>query len=343
MRNETSFTANVCFVSGIIPRRTGSIYKDPYDGSELIAEEEGLRNTGSGKVYPIVKNIPRFVNTEGYASSFGVQWMRFQRTQLDSYNGSNISISRLYRCLNGHLDSVKGKLILEAGSGAGRFTEILLSSGAIVHSFDLSSAVEANYSNNGHNEALSLAQADIRHLPYRKESYDYVVCLGVLQHTPSPEDAIFYLYEMLKPGGILVFDHYIFKLRNVLPPPIGVSSNLYRWVILLLPQSKRFNVVVAIVKFFFPFHWVFRNSIFIQRVLRRISPLIFYFGTFNLKSKEEYFNWSLLDTHDCLTDFYKHHRSVNQIRRYHSTLGAEGISVKEGGNGLEAFCQRGRG
>ena len=268
--------------------------------------------------------------------------MRFQKTQLDSYNGSVVSFSRLCRCLNGHLDKIKGKLILEAGSGAGRFTEILLGNGAVVHSFDLSNAVEANYSNNGHNRFLSLAQADIRYLPYKKASYDYVICLGVLQHTPNPEEGILKLYEMLKPGGFLVFDHYIFKFRNVLPPPIGVASNLYRWLILLLPQSKRINVVVAIVKLFFPIHWFFRNSLFIQRVLRRLSPLIFYFGTFDLRSKEEYFDWSLLDTHDCLTDFYKHHRSVSQIRRYLSAIGADSICVREGGNGLETFCRKGQ-
>ena len=318
-----------------------SIYRDPIDGSELVAEDEGFRHIGSGHLYSFVNNIPRFVKTDGYAANFGVQWLRFRKTQLDSYSGCLISHSRLSRCLNGHLDKLKGKLILEAGSGAGRFTEILVSSGAEVYSFDLSNAVEANYINNGQSKFLSLAQADIRHMPYKKHSFDYVLCLGVLQHTPNPEESILNLYEMLKPGGVLVFDHYIFKWRNVLPPPIGVASNFYRRLILLLPQKKRYKVVVVIVKFFFPVHWYFRNSLFLQRVLRRFSPLIFYFGTFELRSKKDYFEWSLLDTHDCLTDFYRHHRTVNHIRRYLFALGAENICVREGGNGIEAFCQKG--
>lgn len=156
------------------------------------------------------------------------------------------------RFLNGHLDRIAGKLVLEAGSGAGRFTEILIEKRAVVHSFDLSNAVEDNYTNNGGSLLLSLAQADIRHLSYKKENYDCVICLGVVQHTPNPEESICKLFEMLKPGGILVFDHYLFKLRNVLPP-IGVASTIYRRLVLLLPQILRFALVSAIVKLFFLF------------------------------------------------------------------------------------------
>ena len=99
------------------------------------------------------------------------------------------------------------KFILEAGSGAGRFTEILLKYGGIVHSFDYSMAVEANAKNNSGNDKLTLIQADIRNIPFEKETYDYVICLGVLQHTPDPNESIRSLWDMLKPGGKLVIDH----------------------------------------------------------------------------------------------------------------------------------------
>jgi len=316
------------------------IYYDPFDGSELISEQGGYRNKMSGHLYPIVNNIPRFVTKEGYTENFGFQWNRFSKTQLDSFSKTSITCTRLERCLNGHLDKIAGKLVLEAGSGAGRFTEILIKKEAVVHSFDLSNAVEANYSNNGSSDSLSLAQADIRRLPYKKEIYDCVICLGVVQHTPNPKESICKLYEMLKPGGILVFDHYLFKLRNVLPPPIGVASIVYRRLVLLLPQRHRFAAVSAIVTFFFPIHWFLRNTHYLPKILRRISPVIFYFGALNLKSKEQYFDWALLDTYDCLTDFYKHHRSLNQIKKYLVDLGAENIIVRKDGNGVEAFCQK---
>ena len=315
-------------------------YYDPVDGTPLLFCREGLKNDFTGNVYPVVNGVPRFVISNNYAYSFGLQWKTFSNTQLDSHNGTAISYERLSRCMRGHLENgIIDKLVLEAGSGAGRFTEIFLKKGAFVHSFDLSGAVDANYANNGLSERLLLAQADILKMPFKSYHYDYVVCLGVLQHTPNPEEAIVALFKMLKPGGFLVFDHYRFKLRSILPPPLGVASNIYRPLLLALPQKYRLKVVKAIVTFFFPAHWLFRYSLIAQRILRRISPVIFYFGTLELKSKWDYFEWSLLDTHDCLTDFHRHHRSVIDLRNFLESLNPKRLEVHEGENAIEVFVE----
>ncbi len=295
---------------------------------------------GTGNAYPIIRGIPRFVDTENYSSDFGAQWNRFPQTQLDSFTGLDVSESRLERCMRGHLHELKGKLVLEAGSGAGRFTEILLKYGAIVHSFDFSNAVEANASNNGDSDALVLVQGDIRNIPFPKYSYDYVVCLGVLQHTPDPEESMRALWSMLKPGGALVIDHYQWKWRIVLPPPIGQALDLYRLWILKLPKEKRFDTVKKLTDFWFPWHWKFKDSWLMTRILRRVSPVIFHYPYIKLNDREQYYNWSLLDTHDSTTDFYKHYRTPEQIRKVLEELGGHDIIVTEGGNGVEAFCRK---
>lgn len=317
-----------------------SAFRDPQDGGDLTFFKDKLRNDRNGNTYPIIDDIPRFVCSTNYSDSFGVQWNKFRQTQLDSFTKTEITKTRLERCLNGHLGSIAGKNVLEAGSGAGRFTEILLAYGALVHSFDFSNAVNANYSNNGSNERLVLAQADIRNMPYVKHDYDYVVCLGVIQHTPSPEESIEFLYEMVKPGGVLIFDHYLFKIRNLLPPPIGSANILYRKAIMLLPLKLRFSVIKFVVDCFFPIHWFFRDSLLMQRILRRISPVHFYYPIIKLHSRQTYYDWALLDTHDSTTDYYKHHRSVDQIKRILSKLGAIDIIVSRAGNGVEAFCRK---
>ena len=53
------------------------------------------------------------------------------------------------------------KKVLEIGSGAGRFTELLVATGAEVVSCDFSSAVDANFKNNGENKNLFLFQGDL--------------------------------------------------------------------------------------------------------------------------------------------------------------------------------------
>jgi SAM-dependent methyltransferase len=251
-----------------------------------------------------------------------------------------MSESRLSRCLRGELQDLEGKLVLEAGSGAGRFSEILLRQGAILHSFDYSAAVEANAANNGASDRLTLIQADILHIPFPPASYDYVICLGVLQHTPSPEESIRSLWKMVRPGGRLVVDHYRWNLWLRLPPPLGDAEKLYRWIVLRLPRHKRLAATRAITRFWFPIYWRFRESRWARRILARTAGIHFYYGIFDLRDREEHLQWALLDTHDGMTDHYKHYRTEGQIRQVLEELGAEDIRVDEGGNGVEAYCRK---
>jgi len=319
-----------------------TVFRCPSTSEVLRYDEAGQQLCSRSASFPVVASIPRFVPKENYAADFGLQWNTFSKTQLDSFVGQPITETRLSRCFDGLLPEVRGRLVLEAGSGAGRFTEILLKHGATVHSFDYSTAVEANARNNGHSDRLTLAQADIRSIPYSRASYDFVVCLGVLQHTPSPEASIKHLWDMVKPGGRLVVDHYIFKWRNVLPPPIGGAGWLWRRVLLALPSSWRMPMVRRIVGFWFPVHWMMRDSLLMQRILRRLSPVHFYYPSLPLGTRDRFLEWAVLDTHDATTDYFRHHRSVEQVRRSLEALGAVDIVCREGGNGVEAICRKPR-
>jgi hypothetical protein len=53
-----------------------------------------------------------------------------------------------------------------------------------------------------------------------------------------------------------------------------------------------------------------------------------------------YYQWMLLDTHDAMTDVYKHRRTPRSIRRTLEGLGARQIHVATGGNGIEAYCEK---
>jgi SAM-dependent methyltransferase len=314
-----------------------SSLRDPVDRTSMVREGDELV-ARSGKRYPIVRDIPRFLDGEDYAVDFGSQWNRFPKTQLDSHTGLPLSRDRLNRCFKGELSKVAGKLVLEAGSGAGRFTEVLLAEGAVLDSFDISSAVDANARNNGDRD-FTLVQADILALPFEPASYDFVVCLGVIQHTPDSEETIARLWEMVRPGGRLVIDHYR-RTRWTLPPPIGDAGKAYRKLVLALPQEKRWPAVKRIVDFWFPVYWRFRHSRWARRILARIAGMNFYYGELPLTSREALYEWALLDTHDALTDTYKRFRTVNQIRGTLQGLGATHIAVWEGGNGVEAVCEK---
>ncbi len=296
-------------------------------GNQLISKD--------GEVFPIVNQIPRFVPIDNYAAAFGLQWKTFAKTQLDSYNGTKDTFHRLERCLGIPLSGLAGKTVLEVGAGAGRFTEHLVKSGGLIHSVDLSLAVDVNKENIGNAENYQIAQASVYDLPYPNNSFDYVVCLGVIQHTPDPEKTIKCLFEKVKPGGKLVIDHYIWR--------IGYYSTLtpvFRAVLKEMKPEKSQVIVNKLVDFFFPIHWALKDKGVINWLVHRISPLIVYIKLFPERDKKFHYDFCKLDTYDQLTDYYKHLRSPKQIKNTLESIGGKNIWINTGGNGVEARCEK---
>jgi SAM-dependent methyltransferase len=301
-----------------------------------------LTNTGValqcqyGDIFPVRSGIPRFIEGRTYADHFGVQWKTFARTQLDSFTGTHITRDRIRRVLGEALwQSLEGLSVLECGCGAGRFTEILLDRGARVTSVDLSTAVEANAETFPIDGAHRVAQADIMHLPFEPLSYDLVLCLGVIQHTPSPEQTIEALYRFVAPGGTLAIDHYAHSLRRY-----TTTNLLFREWMKRLPTDRAMLATRRLVDVFLPIHKRFAHNRMMTSLLSRISPIRSYHTQYPELSDDMQREWSLLDTHDSLTDWYKHLRTRRQIRRALERLGLADIWCEYGGNGVEARGKR---
>ena len=277
--------------------------------------------------YKIINSIPRFVNSSNYSDAFGLQWNKYRTTQLDSFTGTTISEDRLQNSISFPLDKLKGKLVLEVGSGAGRFTEVLLKYGATVYSSDYSNAVEANYKNNMPNKNLFLFQADLNNLPLDDNKFDLVIALGVIQHTKKSEESIMNLYKKVKVGGELSFDHYKYHL--------GLFTSLYLIYWFIIKRIKinfQHKVTEKLVDIFYPIHFMFRNNKIIQLLLRRISPINFYYGQYDLPL-DILREWSILDTHDRNTDYYKHHTSYNGLKNIFIRNQIKNYSIEIGGTG----------
>lgn len=287
-------------------------------------------------LFAIVDGIPRFVPQENYSAAFGEQWKRYRKTQLDTYTGSPISRDRLRRCLGEDLwASLEGKHVLEAGCGAGRFTEILLEKSALVTSVDLSDAVVANQENFPQSESHRIAQADIMCLPFAPRQFDIVLCLGVIQHTPNSEGAIAALFDQVRPGGWLVIDHYRYSVRYYLR-----TAPLFRIFMRKMSKDKTIRFTEKMVDLLLPLHRRVRKVRPAQTLLSRVSPIVVYYQAFPQFSEELQREWALLDTHDSLTDYYKRFRTRGQIEGTLRKIGMQKINCEYGGNGVEARGQR---
>lgn len=301
------------------------------DGSLVIEEEATrLRCASCRAVYPVVNGVARFVQREHYAQSFGLQWNVHRRTQLDSYTGLPLSRNRLFQVSCWPQD-LRGQTILEAGSGAGRFTEVLVSTGAQVLSFDLSTAVDANFANNGHHANLVIFQADMSEIPVRSRSMDKVICLGVLQHTPDPAAAFRRLTEYVRPGGELVIDVYAARLRS-----------LISWKYALRPLTKRADkrrlhrIIAAVTPSLVPLSaWLYRRA---GRLGARLLPIVQYdhLGLSDAINRE----WAVLDTFDMYAPAHDHPQTLNTVRRWYEDAGFERVTVDYGPNGVIARGSR---
>ena len=298
----------------------------------VLRDEGAVLRCPDGDTYARRDAIPRFVLGSHYAEAFGEQWKRYRLTQLDSYTHTTITQDRIYRCLGDTLrKELRGKHVLECGCGAGRFTEILLELGAYVTSIDLSDAVEANQLNFPQNERHRVAQADISALPFMPQQFDLVLCLGVVQHTPSPEATLGHLYDAVKPGGALVIDHYTWNFSWCTK-----TAPLIRHVAKRLRPEVGIKLTEGLVDIFFPLHKATRKFRLGQMVLSRISPVLSYCHAYPQLSDSLLREWALLDTHDSLTDWYKHFRTRGEIAKALERLGLERIWCEYGGNGVEA-------
>jgi 2-polyprenyl-3-methyl-5-hydroxy-6-metoxy-1,4-benzoquinol methylase len=302
---------------------------------QLLEKKGDFLTTEKGENFPIINDIPRFVEQDNYASAFGYQWKKYALTQLDSHNGTKISLERLERCLGFSIGELKGKNILEVGSGAGRFTEHLVQSGANVHSIDLSVAVEVNKENVGEANNYCIAQASVYEIPFPKETFDVVICLGVIQHTPSTEKTIDALWQMVKPGGMMVIDHYMWRWNYYFNP-----ATYWRLCLKEMKPERSMKIVDALVKFFFPLHWASRNCKICEWLLKRISPVMHYINEFPLINKVDHFELSRLDSYDSLTDYYKWLKTPSEINIMLKKINGKNIWVNIGGNGVEARCYK---
>jgi SAM-dependent methyltransferase len=175
--------------------------------------------------------VARFVDAEHYAGSFGFQWNRFAKTQLDSANGTTLSRDAFVQKTGWPLDELRGKRVLDAGCGMGRFAEVCADAGADVHAIDLSTAVEAAERNLRGRASLRFYQADIMNLPFANESFDAIYSIGVLHHTPDTRAAFLRLCRLLRPGGRIAIWVYASRLRLL------IGSELLRLVTPRLPKA----------------------------------------------------------------------------------------------------------
>lgn len=302
-------------------------------GSNDRVKEGALNEPISGKRYPIVNFIPRFVPAENYASNFGYQWNLHRNTQQDEYAQITLSKDRYFNETRWG-NNLRGQLIVEVGSGAGRFTKHAVSTGATIISLDYSNAVEANYQINGQNDNLLIIQADVYFMPFKRNSFDKIFCFGMLQHTPNPEKSFYNIVSYLKEGGEIASDIYLKSWKDFFH-----ARTYVRLFTKSYQPEKLYEFTRKYVDFFWPLAKLLRKTRagqkFISRIIADRSDILPNSDDDLLKE------WTYLDTFDWFSPAYDFPQTLRRFLGWHKNANLIDIDVHYGYNGIEGRGVRG--
>lgn len=293
------------------------VLAEPGTGAKLsvdVTKHEGahihegtLRSEQTGKTYPIVRGIPRFVSSDNYAHSFGTQWNKFRAVQIDSE--TLISHSRLrFDDETGWPEaSLKGKWVLDAGCGAGRFAEIAAERGAELVALDYSSAVDAAKSTLERFPNVDVVQGSILEPPVRAASMQFAYCIGVVQHTPDRNLAIEQVVRTVAPGG-----GYCFTIYARQPWTKLNAKYLVRPVTKRLPEHVLLSAIERSMPVLFPLTDVLFRVPMLGKVAKFAIPVANYPGD-KLSGREQRYREAVLDTFDMLAPAFDEPMTAGEV------------------------------
>jgi SAM-dependent methyltransferase len=283
------------------------LHVDVEDGLEVM--EGRLRSPGCGRDYPIRGGVPRFVPSGSYAASFGFQWNRFSRVQLDSMNGTRQSETTLANTTGWKDHDYQDRLVLDAGVGAGRFAEVVARKGGEVVGLDLTTAIDAAWTSIGRHPRVHLLQADIFAMPFRDATFDLAYSIGVLHHTPDVQAAFARVAAAVKPGGALAV--YVYARYG----PGHHFSDAIRKITTRLPA----RLMLAVSALAVPMHYAYGLP-GIGKVLNLVCPI----------SPHPNWRWRWLDTFDWYTPRYQWKLLYPEVFEWFRENGFHDVEIRGG-------------
>jgi SAM-dependent methyltransferase/uncharacterized protein YbaR (Trm112 family) len=201
------------------------------EGDEIL--EAGLA-CACGQKYPVIDGVPRmlpatlasmvaerhpdfFRRHPTYANDASVRPTVARRTA-ESFGYLWKSHPEMLSRFHEHWEAInarfaadffRGKWVLEAGCGNGRYAVEYAAAGAKVVAVDLSEAIDVAAQNGAGRTELHFVQADLTMPPFADDTFDFVNCFGVLQHLAKPREGFASQLRLAKPGGFL--QGYVYK------------------------------------------------------------------------------------------------------------------------------------
>jgi len=244
---------------------------DPTDAQGLLEHERA----GCDEVYPVIDGIPRMLvgtaraevvrarrewfaarpettrlaerwaagtTTDPVIAGFDDEWTRFREVG----TADQSQVFELYFDLVPATCFASGLIVLDAGSGAGRWAHEVSERGPRVIAVDLGRSIDVTRANTSP-ERVGCVQADLRALPLAPGAVDWAYSLGVLHHTEVPELALANIVRSVRPGGlVLLYLYYALDQRGPLFRGVFQAVDLARRVISRQPRAAARAIATVI-------------------------------------------------------------------------------------------------
>ena len=212
------------------------------------------------KIYVFDTNGDNIDN--GVVESFGEEWLRFQ----------HFSDEMIENWAQDYFDIIDEKIInkdsyiLDIGCGTGRWSKYLFNKVKFIEAIDPSNSIAAadNLLKNVSN--VRLTKAGIESIPFDDESFDFVMCIGVLHHTPNPQKSMIDCVKKVKKGGYFYcYLYHNLESKDIFSKGIFRVGEVIRKMVSGLPLKLKILTceVLAII--------IYMPLILAGRLLRKIG------------------------------------------------------------------------
>ncbi|MBL7765411.1 MAG: methyltransferase domain-containing protein [Chitinophagaceae bacterium] len=258
-----------------IPRLIVEAFRDYRDFLKLHAKDF---NTYEASIEKNYAGLLKFVTKKNARTkkSFSQEWGLFNYEEDKVWDADTEGMLQRFLQENDESkESLKGKLILDAGCGNGLLNQRIAACGATIIGMDFSQSILRAFQKNDQKNAIFI-QGDVQFPPVAFEAFDIVHSSGVLICTTNSELTFSCLEPCVKPGGKISvwlyhprkdFIHNCFNFLREYTSKLPIKLQYYLYTLTILPISfvikrlkgnkqNRREMMIDILDWFSPeFRW----------------------------------------------------------------------------------------
>ena len=208
--------------------------------------------------------------------TFGQEWQKFNQILPQHQDEFKLYFDLI------DLQALESKRICDLGCGIGRWTYFLKDIAKEIVLVDFSESIFEARKNLSKSDNMIFIMADIMDLPFQDDTFDFIFCLGVLHHIPSPPLESLRKLSNLAPE-FLVYLYYALDNRGILYKLIFYFVDILRKLVCNITSSTIRNILTEV------FMWLlYIPTIIVGRILSILGvsvskvPFVSFYGHLNL-------------------------------------------------------------